>query len=126
MIDVLLASLTEYINLKHDHIKGQAEVEHVVNAKKRFAQSLNEYVDSRLFIHFEQRRKHMSQERLKIADSINSSMQNAATSIKSIAALNSAPTPPKDMSDHKAVEKWMKSYNDWYDNQRKKGLQFGE
>jgi hypothetical protein len=122
MIDILLASLVEYITMKRDHIGGQVEIEHVVEAKKRFAQSLDEYIDGRISKRFETHRRHQSQQRLKIADTINSSMQSASKNIKSLSALNSAPTPPSDSSDKEAMKKWMEAYSAWYEDSRKKGL----
>ena len=125
MIDILLASLIEYINTKTEHVRGGVEAEHVVESKKRFAAALNEFVDNRVAAHLEERRRTQSQERISIADSINSAMKSTAVSVKSIAALNSAPSPPPDPEDKDAFDKWVKNYDEWYQCNRKKGMQIG-
>jgi hypothetical protein len=67
----------------------------------------------------------MSQERIAVADSINSTIKTSAAVIKSVTALNSAPPPPNAIDDHKKMEEWRKQYLEWYENQRKKGISVG-
>lgn len=122
MINVLLATLTEVIDAQRDHASGQADTKDVLEAKKRFSQALNELIDHRIALAFEERRRHVSQERIAAADSINAGVKSLATNIKSIAALNSAPPPPQDVKDSDAMDKWRDAYLEWYETKRKKGI----
>jgi len=125
MIDVLLAALTEYLSAKKDHVAGQLTIEELAAAKKRCAEALNEYVDFRVQAVLDERRKHISQERIQIADNINSTIKNSAAVVRSVTALNSAPPPPMAIDDPKKMAEWRKQYAEWYENQRKKGISVG-
>lgn len=122
MINVLLATLTEVIEAQRDHAAGQADTKDVLEAKKRFSQALNELIDHRIAIAFEERRRHISQDRIATADSINAGVKSLAANIKSIAALNSAPPPPQDLKNWEAMNKWREAYSEWYETKRKKGV----
>jgi hypothetical protein len=119
--DTILAALVEYLDTKRAISNGHAQPEELSDVKKRFADAFNEYIDHRFNAHYERRRRHMSSQRIQAADAINSSVKGTAASIRSMAALNSAPPPPKDKTPE-AVEKWYKDYKEWYENARKKGL----
>jgi hypothetical protein len=125
MINVLLGSLMEVIAAQKDLESGQIEPEIVLEAKKRFTQALNQYVDYRVQLSYEQRRKQVTQERIALADSINNAMQSTAHTVRSMAALTSAPPPPDTAGDHDAMEKWVREYNDWYEQKRERGLKMG-
>ena len=125
MIDILLTSLIEFIESKKDHIDGQVDIEHVIDAKKRFANSFNEYIDYRVALKFEDRRKSMSQERIASAETLHSAIQSTASSVRSLSALNSAPIPPVNHSDEKAMKVWTETYNEWFNNDRKKAMKIG-
>ena len=122
MINVLLVTFADVLKTQQDHITGNADVNDVIEAKKRFSQALNEYIDNRIDIAFEQRRRKVSSDRIATADSINAGVKSMVTAVKSISALNSAPPPPTDPKDIKGMEKWKAAYTDWYDNQRKSGM----
>lgn len=124
MINVLLATLAEVVRAQQDHATGNAEKKDVIEAKKRFTQALNEYIDYRIDLAFEQRRRKQSSDRIATADSINAGVKSMASAVKSIAALNSAPPPP-DPGDDEEMRKWKKAYADWYENQRKSGMSIG-
>lgn len=121
MINVLITTLTEVLSAQKDYSTGNSEAKDVDDAKKRFAQSLHEYIDYRIQKAFDIRRKHQSQDRIKVADSINSSVKSTASTIRSISALNSAPPPP-DLSDPEGLEKWKEIYEKWYETKRKDGI----
>lgn len=122
MINVLLATLTEVIQAQQDHATGNADTKDVLAAKKRFAQALHEIIDHRIDLAMEERRRHLSQERIARADSINAGVKNMAANIKSIAALNSAPPPPENLKDQDALKQWRDAYSEWYESKRKAGI----
>lgn len=107
-----------------DRATGDADAKAVDEAKKRFSQSLNALIDHRIRLAFEQRRKHQSQEMIAVADSINASVKATATTLKGMAALNSAPPPPppEDVNNPEAMHKWRENYLKWYDSKRKEGV----
>jgi hypothetical protein len=125
MINVLIASLTELLVLEQDFKNGHADIEDVNEAKKRFISALHAIIDYRVNLANDERRKHLSQERIAIADTINASLQSTATTVRTIAALNSAPPPPNDPSNRDEIKRWVEEYNRWYDNQREKGMKIG-
>jgi len=125
MINVLLATLTEVIQAQQDHATGNADTKDVLEAKKRFAQALNEVIDHRIDLIMEERRRHLSQDRIARADSINAGVKSMAANIKSIVALNSAPPPPQDLKDTKAMQQWRDAYSEWYESKRKEGITIG-
>ena len=120
-IDILLATLIEYINAKQEMSVGQAEEADVQEAKKRFSTALNEYVDWRIKGALEQRRSHLSQEMVAVAETVNSTVKDGAMTVKAMAALNSAPPPPPE-NDPEALKKWWENYRAWYEEARKKGM----
>jgi hypothetical protein len=120
-VDILLASLSEYIKAEADHSSGHAEQSVVNEAKKRFAQSLNEYVDYRIEASLTRRRSSKSQERIALADTINATMKSTKMSVQSMRALNSAPPPP-DTNDPEAIKEWYERYAEWYEGSRGNGL----
>ena len=122
MIKVLLATLMEFIEAQKDHAAGQADTQAVLDATKRFNQALNELIDYRISLAFEDRRRSLSQERIIIADSINAGIKNMAANIKSISALNSAPPPPHNLDDKDSLKRWQEIYEEWYETKRKKGI----
>ena len=122
MIDVLLATLFDIINTQHDYKTGNVDQEFLNESKKRFVQALNEFIDYRVREQLDTRRTSLSQERLAAADSINASIQSTASTIKSLSALVSAPPPPKDL---KNFEEFQARYNQWYENNREKGMNIG-
>jgi len=121
MSSLLLATLSDYLNLLKEYSSGCASEDELFESKKRVLQSLDEYIDYRLSLKFEERRRSMSQERISIADSINSNVKTSAATIKSLSALNAAPTPPTNASPEEMKE-WLKVYNEWFEGQRKNGL----
>lgn len=117
----ILASLEEYLSLKHDVDTGCADEDALRAAKKRFAESLNQYVDWRADSVIAEHKKKISSEH---SGSMNALGIGIKHSNIAIAALNSAPTPPKDiefMLSSGKIREWMKAYKKWYDNERKKG-----
>jgi hypothetical protein len=122
MIDVLLATFFDIINTQHDYKTGNADQESFNEAKKRFVQALNEFVDYRVREQLDIRRTSLSQERIAAADSINASITSTASTIRSLNALVSAPPPPKDSARY---NEWVKNYQDWYENGREKGMNIG-
>jgi hypothetical protein len=120
-LDILLASLSEYIRAEADHSAGQIELSILTEAKKRFAKSLNEYVDHRVEASISRRRSQKSQQRIELAESINAAMKSTKMSVQTMRALNSAPPPP-DGSDPEAVKEWQKRYEEWYNKAREEGL----
>lgn len=122
MISVLLTTLLEVIKLDHDVLTGNADEKDLPEARKRFYQSLCDMIDHRIQIAFDERRRHQSYERIAVADSINSSIKTTASTIKSITALNSAPPPPADIYNMKAMQEWQDAYTLWYQTKRKAGI----
>ena len=123
MINVLLTTLKEVIEAEQDHSTGNADERDVFEAKKRFSQALNELIDYRIQIAFDERRRSQSYERIAVADSINVGVKSMASTVKSITALNSAPPPPpKDLKDPEKLRLWRESYEDWYETKRKTGI----
>jgi hypothetical protein len=121
MIKILLATLSDALNTQKDYVNGLVDDNIVLESEKRFVKAIYDFIDFRVQSHFEDRRKHMSQERIAIADNLNSAIKATSSSIKSITALNSAPVPPTNASKED-MELWVKNYQEWYDGQRKSGI----
>ena len=124
-IDIFLAAMREYFSAKSDFESGNAERRQVDEAKRRVAAYLNQYVDSRIQLALEYRRRKQSSDRIQLADTINSAMKSTASTFKSMNALNTAPPPPLDHEDPEKMEEWRKKYAEWYENTRKNGLKLG-
>jgi hypothetical protein len=124
MIDVLISTLSELLNIQKEFITGNADQEVVQENQKRFASALNELIDYRVQILLDRRQAGRSQERLAVADSINTAMQSTASTIKSLSALQSAPPPIENPSETE-MKVWIEEYNSWYDNKRKKAMCLG-
>ncbi len=122
MIDVLIAALTELLEVQKDHLTGNADADSVRESKKRFFQSLNALIDYRVRAAFEERRRHQSQERIQAVDSINLAVKSTASTIKTMAALSSAPPPPDNVED---MDKWKKDYREWYETKRSDSMTIG-
>ena len=118
--ETLLASLAEFIALERDFAAGQAGKNDLDQVKKRLSQALMEYVDHRVEASITRRRSQKSQQRIELADTINTAMKSTAASVKSIRALNSAPPPPAK-NDAEAMKKWQADYQKWYDTMREEG-----
>jgi hypothetical protein len=124
MINILLTTLLGVLSAHQDRAKGVVDARELNEAKKRFSDALSGFIDYRIRLAFEQRRKTQSQEMIAVADSINASVKATATTIKSIAALNSAPPPPppEDVNNPEAMHKWREIYTEWYEKKRKQGV----
>jgi hypothetical protein len=123
-MNVLLATLLEFLDLNKDFVTGNADEVEVSESKKRFFQALIDVIDYRVQIAMEERRRALSQERIAVADSINSSIKSTASTIKSITALNSAPPPPTT-ANPEDMQKWLEAYDKWYNTKRKDGISIG-
>lgn len=123
-MNVLLATLLEFLDINKDFVTGNADELEVSESKKRFFQALIDVVDYRIQLALEERRKSLSQERIAVADSINASIKSTASTIKSISALNSAPPPPTS-NDPEAMKRWIEAYDQWYNTKRKEGISIG-
>jgi hypothetical protein len=123
-MNVLLATLLEFLDLNKDFVTGNADEVEVSESKKRFFQALIDVIDYRVQIAMEERRRALSQERIAVADSINSSIKSTASTIKSITALNSAPPPPTTANSDD-MQKWLEEYDKWYNTKRKDGVSIG-
>jgi hypothetical protein len=115
-VNVLISALIEALYLYQEHKSGNIDPDTLASSNKRFLLALDQYIDYRIKLEMESRRRAMSQERIAVSDSINSSIKSTASIIKSISALNSAPPPPTDISD---IQQWMEEYTEWYENKRK-------
>lgn len=118
-IQVLLTTLEEYFKAREDYAGGCLDKEGLQDAKKRVAQSLNQYIDWRADGVLEERRRRIStNQSVHIADLLTSNMGfNSA-----ISALNSAPLPLQNDIDLETFKNWMKTYRAWYIKERKNGL----
>ncbi len=123
--DILLASLTDFLTVSEEHLKDLATSEDLIEAKKRFYDALNQYIDFRVSATLEERRRTVSQDRINIAESIDSALKSTASSVRAITALNSAPAPPMHVDDKEAMKKWKEAYQEWYDSKRKRGISVG-
>lgn len=126
-IDLILASLEEYLISKGYSSSEESNPDEVKEAKARVAKSLHQFVEYRITHAMDVRRKSLSAERIKIADTMNTNLKDMATSVKSLTALNSAPAPlkPEEMNNKKDVEVWMKAYSEWFKNDRSNGMKIG-
>lgn len=124
MINVLLATLTEFLEAQKDLVTGNAEADSVREAKKRFSKALCDLIDYRISLAMEERRKSLSQERIATADSINLAVKSTASTIKGLTALNSAPPPPENHTEEE-MERWKEAYAEWYRTKRKDGMSIG-
>lgn len=124
MIEIIISALTELLEIQKDYTSGNAEEQYLLESKKRFANSLNEFIDYRVGVVLDKRRSAISQDRLSLADSINVAVQSTASTIKTLSALQSAPPPIKDGNDEE-LKIWVEEYNNWYVNNRKKGMTIG-
>ncbi len=122
MINVLLAALTEVLEIQKDHSTGNADSNDVRESKKRFAKALGDLIDLRVQAVLEERRRSVSQERIQAADSINLAVKSTASTIKTMVALSSAPPPPDNFED---IEKWKQAYREWYETKRRDGMTIG-
>jgi hypothetical protein len=122
MINVLLASLIEFLEIQKDHSTGNADMNDVHESEKRFAQALDNLIDYRVQTALDERRKYQSQERISAADSINLAVKSTASTIKTLAVLNSAPPLPENVED---MEKWRAGYREWYETKRREGMTIG-
>jgi len=123
MLNVLVAALMEVVDTSNDLKTGNVEAGELTAAKKRFFSALNEFVDYRVKVAMDQRRRNISQERIAVADSINAAVKSTASTIKSISALNSAPAPfPPADATKEEIEIWFAAYKDWYENKRREGI----
>ena len=124
-IDIMISALEEYLLAKKDYVAGCGEEAALVSAKKRFAASLNDYIDWRTDGVLEERRKRISTERsINIADILTSNMKEVSDAIT---ALNSAPTPPPSYSVDEWIKAgnhklWFEAYRKWYEIERKNGI----
>lgn len=121
----MISALEEYLIAKKDYVSGCGEEDAVTGAKKRFAASLNDYIDFRTDGVLEERRRKISTEKsVHIADILTSNMKEVS---EAITALNSAPNPPPayDLEDwinagnHKI---WFEAYRKWYEIDRRAGI----
>jgi hypothetical protein len=119
--DTLLASLAEFIAIERDYAAGQAEKSEYDLVRKRLSQALMEYIDHRVEASITRRRSHKSEQRIALADTINSAMKSTAATVKSLRALSTAPPPPSS-NDPEAMEKWKKAYEEWYSHDREEGV----
>jgi hypothetical protein len=124
MIELIISALTELLQIQKDYTSGNAEEQFLLESRKRFANSLNEFIDYRVGVVLDKRRSAISQDRLSLADSINVAVQSTASTIKTLSALQSAPPPIKDGNDEE-LKIWVEEYNNWYVNNRKKGMTIG-
>lgn len=119
-VQILLSTLEEYFKAKEDYAGGCLDNEGLQEAKKRVAQSLNQYIDWRADGVLEERRRRIStNQSVHIADILTSKDSDFTSAIS---ALNSAPLPLQNDIDLKTMQKWMKTYRAWYINERKNGL----
>ena len=123
-IDIFLAALTEHLGARKDLSAGLADETVLNETKKRFGESLNQYIDWRIEGALDKRRQRQSIERIQIADAINSTVKDTASSLRSMSALNSAPPPPEN-KDPEEMKKWTIAYAEWYETTRKKGIEIG-
>ena len=124
MLSLLLDAYNIYKILEKDYSNGLAEEKDVLEAKKHISNLLIEFVDYRIKLAFEERRRSASKKRIEIAETINSTMKNTSQTIKSVSALMAAPAPPKDLADGDSVLKFFDKYKEWYNNDREKGISF--
>lgn len=126
-IDLVLASIEEYLELKGFTTSGTSDPKQVQEAKARVARACHQFVEYRITHALDVRRRSMSAERIKIADSMNSNLKDMATSVKSLTALNSAPPPmmPDELNKKTDLETWMKAYTEWYNSDRSNGMKIG-
>ncbi len=120
-INILLSALEEYLEVRRDVSSGCNNEDALLGAKKRFAKALNEYIDWRTDGVLEDRKRRISTERsVQLADILTSNLEDVSL----ISALNSAPKPPEleHLKDKDNLERWLKAYQSWYNNNRKKGL----
>jgi hypothetical protein len=122
-VDLFLHAIIEFADLKKDYLSGNVSGDELKASSERVSQLLTDIVDERIEEKFEQRRRHQSQERIQIADSINATMKHTTATIRSISALNSAPPPPPNQTDANAMKLWREQYDDWYQNMRKKAME---
>ena len=120
-VDIILASLVEYLNANSEHKSGNIEYSEVIEARKRFSQSFNEYVDHRVQAGITKRRSQQSQQRIDLAQTINSAMKGTQMKFSTIRALSSAPPPPTSKKPED-LKKWQEEYDKWYNDERAKGL----
>lgn len=132
-VNVLLASLEEYLLSKKDFLNGQQTQENLELAKKNFSKSLNEYLDSKADGIIAERKRVSSSTAIRVADVLASAFDGTNMAV---IALNNAPAPLKFENENgdniqlvdwlemvKKCREWMKVYKeDWYNKIRKEGL----
>lgn len=123
-IDILLTALIDHLSARHDLSAGLADEDALNDTKKRFGQSLNQYLDWRIEGAIDKRRQRQSAQRIQMADVINSTVNDTASAVRAITALSSAPPPPTS-SNEEEIKRWTKAYAEWYDTARKKGVEIG-
>lgn len=121
-MNILIATLIDVIDAQQNYSTGNAEASSVTEAKERFSKALEEFVEMKIRASFDRRRTNASQEMLAVAGSIDSNIRSTASTIRGLAALNSAPIPPDDVNDPDELKKWKINYKAWYENNRKDGM----
>lgn len=148
-IERLLASLEEYLTIKHELASGkleeasEADTDVLSEAKKRFAKAFNEYIDFRtdavIEDHEQEVKRRVSTERsVYLADILTnaSTMPPPPDSDEepsrkltlvhpAVIALNCAPMPPRDVDElikTGDIRHWLDAYKRWYKKERKRGL----
>ena len=118
MINILLAALTEVLEIQKDYSTGNADANDLLESKKRFTKALEDVIDLRIQTALEERRRYASQERIEAVSSINLAVKSAANTIKTMAVLSSAPPPPNTNN----IEEWKKTYSKWYETKKQNDL----
>lgn len=122
-IETVLSSLEEYLEMRRDVGSDDHSFLGLSAARHRAELALKEYIGSQFnYLMVEERR--VSTTPTRKVDVVNPKNTSIAWEevVGLIDALNSPPTPMRNFSDPKAVERWMKVYRDWYEFKRKAAL----
>jgi hypothetical protein len=122
MIKLLITTFIEVLNNQKEYSIGQLDEDILNSSYKRFSTALNEYIHYNFELFDHERRIKSGHDRVSIADTINTSIKSTASSVRSMSALSSAPTPPINIHDLDLMEEWIKDYDDWYKNQRENAI----
>jgi len=122
MIKILITTFIDVLQNQKEYATGQIEEDLLNSSYKRFSIALNEYIHYNCELFDHERRIKSGQDRISIADSINTSIKSTATSVRSMSALSSAPTPPVNIHDPNSMDEWVKDYDSWYKNQRENAI----
>lgn len=127
-IETVLATLEEYFEIKRDLVSSIEP--NVLKAKERAGRALNEYIQKRfdnLMVQQEHRKlsSSTSTTRKMVIPDASGTKFTWEDIVGLLDALNTPPNPlasPEQLNNQEYVDRWMKSYKEWYLKKRSSAM----